>query len=89
MVSSIKSARGVGIDQGLKILEKISKSFSVPTITDIHEHHQADAVAQVASGGVEAAVGVGGSRGPRAAEARAPGDGGGIFEATAEGIERA
>ena len=45
--SSIKSARGVGIDQGLKILEKISKSFSVPTITDIHEHHQADAVAQV------------------------------------------
>ena len=25
--SSIKSARGVGIDQGLKILEKISKSF--------------------------------------------------------------
>ncbi len=45
--SSIKSARGVGIDQGLKILEKISKSFSVPTITDIHEHHQADTVAQV------------------------------------------
>ncbi len=45
--SSIKSARGVGIDNGLKILEKISKSFSVPTITDIHEHHQADAVAQV------------------------------------------
>ena len=45
--SSIKSARGVGIDQGLKILEKISKSFSVPTITDIHEHHQAATVAQV------------------------------------------
>jgi 2-dehydro-3-deoxyphosphooctonate aldolase (KDO 8-P synthase) len=45
--SSIKSARGVGIDQGLKILEKISKSFSVPTITDIHEHHQAGTVAQV------------------------------------------
>ena len=45
--SSIKSARGVGIDQGLKKLEKISKSFSVPTITDIHEHHQAATVAQV------------------------------------------
>jgi 2-dehydro-3-deoxyphosphooctonate aldolase (KDO 8-P synthase) len=45
--SSVTSARGVGIDKGLKILEKISKDFSVPTITDIHEPHQANTVSQV------------------------------------------
>ena len=45
--SSIQSARGVGIDEGLKILQKINKDFSVPTITDIHEPHQAATVAQV------------------------------------------
>ena len=45
--SSITSARGIGIDEGLKILQKINKDFSVPTITDIHEPHQAATVAQV------------------------------------------
>lgn len=45
--SSINSARGIGIDEGLKILQKISKEFSVPTITDIHEPHQAATVAEV------------------------------------------
>jgi len=45
--SSISSARGVGIDEGLKILQKINKDFSVPTITDIHEPHQAVTVSQV------------------------------------------
>ena len=45
--SSINSARGVGIDEGLKILQKINQDFSVPTITDIHEPHQAAVVAEV------------------------------------------
>lgn len=45
--SSIDSARGVGIDEGLKILKKINQDFSVPTITDIHEPHQAAVVAEV------------------------------------------
>ena len=45
--SSISSARGIGIDEGLKILQKINKDFDVPTITDIHEPHQAATVAPV------------------------------------------
>ena len=45
--SSLSSARGIGIDEGLKILQKISQNFSVPTITDIHETHQASIVSQV------------------------------------------
>jgi 2-dehydro-3-deoxyphosphooctonate aldolase (KDO 8-P synthase) len=45
--SSITSARGIGIDEGLKILQKINKDFAVPTITDIHEPLQAATVAQV------------------------------------------
>ena len=46
--SSVASARGVGIDEGLKILEKIKKEFDVPVITDIHAPEQAKPVSQVA-----------------------------------------
>ena len=46
--SSVASARGVGIDEGLKILEKIKKEFGVPVITDIHAPEQAKPVSQVA-----------------------------------------
>lgn len=45
--SSIESARGVGIDKGLKILQKVKQQFDVPVITDIHESHQASVVAEV------------------------------------------
>ena len=45
--SAISSARGVGIDEGLKILQKVKKEFDVPVITDIHESHQASVIAEV------------------------------------------
>lgn len=45
--SSISSARGIGIDAGLKILERVGKEFSVCTLTDIHEPNQANIVAEV------------------------------------------
>ncbi|MDB2666559.1 3-deoxy-8-phosphooctulonate synthase [Gammaproteobacteria bacterium] len=45
--SSISSYRGPGIDEGLKILEKIKNNFDVPVITDIHESSQADQVAEI------------------------------------------
>ena len=45
--SSIESFRGPGMDDGLKILEKISSTFDVPVITDIHEPSQAEAVSEV------------------------------------------
>lgn len=46
--SSMFSFRGPGLDEGLKILDHIKKTFNVPVITDVHEPYQAEAVAQVA-----------------------------------------
>ena len=45
--SSISSYRGPGIDEGLKILEKIKNTFDVPVMTDIHESSQANQVAEI------------------------------------------
>jgi len=45
--SSISSYRGPGIDEGLKILEKIKNTFDVAVITDIHESSQANQVADI------------------------------------------
>ena len=46
--SSIKSFRGPGLDEGLKILAAIKAELKVPIVTDIHESYQAAPVAQVA-----------------------------------------
>ncbi len=46
--SSMHSYRGPGLEEGLKIFEEIKKTFGVPVITDVHEPHQAAAVAEVA-----------------------------------------
>ena len=45
--TSLDSPRGVGMEQGLKILERIKRDFGVPVVTDIHESHQAAEVADV------------------------------------------
>jgi len=45
--SSISSFRGPGIEEGLRILEKVKSQFNVPVITDIHEPSQAEQVAEV------------------------------------------
>jgi 2-dehydro-3-deoxyphosphooctonate aldolase (KDO 8-P synthase) len=45
--SSIHSFRGPGLDEGLKIFAEIKRTFGVPVITDVHEPHQAAAVAEV------------------------------------------
>lgn len=45
--TSINSYRGVGIDEGLRMLEDIHKSFGLKTITDIHETGMVKAVASV------------------------------------------
>lgn len=39
--SSIHSYRGPGMEEGLRIFEKVKTEFGVPIITDIHEIHQA------------------------------------------------
>jgi 2-dehydro-3-deoxyphosphooctonate aldolase (KDO 8-P synthase) len=41
------SSRGVGIDQGLKILSDVKKTFGIPLITDVHESYQCKDVANV------------------------------------------
>ena len=45
--SSIKSFRGPGIEEGLRILQEVSDTFDVATITDIHEPDQAMSVSEV------------------------------------------
>jgi len=44
--SSIHSRRGLGLDEGLAVLEKTGRSLGVPVTTDIHEPGQAAPVAQ-------------------------------------------
>ena len=39
--SSISTKRGIGIEEGLQILNSIKHSFGVPVLTDIHESWQA------------------------------------------------
>jgi len=46
--SSIKSFRGPGLEEGLKILAKIKSELGVPIVTDIHETYQAEPVSKVA-----------------------------------------
>ena len=46
--SSLKSYRGLGIKEGLKILSEVKKEFNVPIVTDIHEPSQAELASKVA-----------------------------------------
>jgi 2-dehydro-3-deoxyphosphooctonate aldolase (KDO 8-P synthase) len=45
--SSHQSYRGPGIEQGLKILERVKKELGVPVLTDVHEDTPLDEVASV------------------------------------------
>jgi len=45
--TSVDSFRGPGLEEGLKQLEEIKKSFEVPVVTDIHESNQAAAAGEV------------------------------------------
>jgi 2-dehydro-3-deoxyphosphooctonate aldolase (KDO 8-P synthase) len=46
--SSINSFRGPGLEQGLAVLAEVKRRFGVAVLTDVHEPHQAAAVAEVA-----------------------------------------
>ena len=45
--SSITSYRGPGLEEGLRMLEKVKSEFDVPIVTDIHEPSQAEPVSNV------------------------------------------
>ena len=42
------SARGVGMDEGLRILQEVKDQFGLPIVTDVHESWQCQPVAEVA-----------------------------------------
>lgn len=42
------SARGVGMEEGLRILQEVKEQFGLPILTDVHESHQCAAAAEVA-----------------------------------------
>lgn len=44
--SSIHSFRGPGLDEGMRMLERVKSTFGVPVLTDVHEPWQADVVSQ-------------------------------------------
>ena len=45
--TSLRSFRGPGLDEGLRILKRIKEELNIPIITDIHEVEQANIVAEV------------------------------------------
>lgn len=45
--SSIHSYRGPGMEEGLNIFQEIKQTFGIPVITDVHEIHQCQPVADV------------------------------------------
>jgi len=45
--TSSKSFRGLGVDEGLKILGEVKKQLGVPVLTDVHEYTPLDEVASV------------------------------------------
>jgi 2-dehydro-3-deoxyphosphooctonate aldolase (KDO 8-P synthase) len=44
--SRLDSFTGIGDEKALRILNKVSKEFGVPTVTDIHESHEAAIAAE-------------------------------------------
>jgi 2-dehydro-3-deoxyphosphooctonate aldolase (KDO 8-P synthase) len=47
--TSLDSYRGPGLDEGLRVLQKVVAETGLPVTTDIHEAHQAAAVGEVCS----------------------------------------
>lgn len=45
--SSLHSYRGVGLQEGMRIFERVKAEFGIPLITDVHEIDQAPVVAEV------------------------------------------
>lgn len=45
--SSNNSFRGLGVDEGLRILDKVKRENDVPVLTDVHEDTDMEAVAEV------------------------------------------
>lgn len=44
--SRVDSFTGIGDEKALKILQKVGREFGIPTVTDIHEAHEAEIAAE-------------------------------------------
>ncbi len=44
--SRVDSFTGIGDEKALKVLQKVSQTFGIPTVTDIHESHEAAMAAE-------------------------------------------
>jgi 2-dehydro-3-deoxyphosphooctonate aldolase (KDO 8-P synthase) len=44
--SSVHSFRGLGLQEGLRILERVKKEFGLPVVTDVHSPEEAEAAGQ-------------------------------------------
>jgi 2-dehydro-3-deoxyphosphooctonate aldolase (KDO 8-P synthase) len=45
--SALKSFRGLGLEQGLRVLERVRRELEVPVLTDVHEDSPLDEIAAV------------------------------------------
>lgn len=45
--TSVDAYRGPGLEEGLRILQKVKETVGLPVTTDLHESHQAESVGQV------------------------------------------
>ncbi len=45
--SSSKTYQGPGLEEGLKILQKVKDQFGVPVLSDVHDQHDVEAAAEV------------------------------------------
>ena len=46
--TALHAKRGPGLQEALRILDKVHRQFGLPILTDVHETHQVEAVAEVA-----------------------------------------
>lgn len=46
--TSAEGRRGIGMEKGLQILQKVKDTYNLPIVTDVHESHQCSQVAEVA-----------------------------------------
>ncbi|MBM3198415.1 MAG: 3-deoxy-8-phosphooctulonate synthase, partial [Chlamydiae bacterium] len=45
--SAYDSFRGPGLEEGLRILQRVKKEFNIPVLTDVHTQEEAKAAAEV------------------------------------------
>ena len=45
--SSISGRRGVGLEEGMKVLQRVKNEFGCPVLTDVHETSQCDILSEV------------------------------------------